>query len=226
MKAAKYPYTTLILNTLESSFSQPRMARYVNLAGGDKALALELHAWNAELGGSLHLPMQHFELLLRNSLDNQLTASYGADWFDVLYPQFRPEFQRQIDAAKDELVKQRRLALPSAIISQFTLGAWVALLAPCYDQLLWKFCLFKAFPNRPTPFSRKIAKSALERIRLLRNRVVHHEPIYHRHLDRDLGHIVEVASWICPLTASWIDYHCCAFKRIWIAMPRLDSEPT
>jgi hypothetical protein len=64
------------------------MARYVNLAGGDKALALELHAWNAELGGSLHLPMQHFELLLRNSLDNceaTPTGSPSSDNFSI-YP--------------------------------------------------------------------------------------------------------------------------------------------
>jgi hypothetical protein len=168
--------------------------------------------------------MQHFELLFRNALNDQLTAHHGTAWFDTLRPRLQPEFQRQISAAKAELAKQRRAATPSSVIGQFTFGTWVSLLAARYDRLLWKFCLYHAFANHPVPFSRKTAKNSLEKIRALRNRVAHHEPIYHRALDQDLAHIIHVASWICPDTANWIDHHCHSFRQTWAARPTPPSS--
>jgi hypothetical protein len=217
-------YTHITLSRLEKSFSTARLARYMSIAGGNLELALEFHIWNAELGQSLHLPMQHFELLFRNALNDQLSAVHGDNWFDTLHPRFQPEFQRQINAAKDELAKQHRQVVPASLVAQFTFGTWIYLLAPCYDRLLWKFCLYNAFTNPPSPFTRKAAKAALEKIRALRNRIVHHEPIYHRALDQDLAHIIEVASWICPDTADWIAYHCYAFRQTWNARPTLPSS--
>ncbi len=218
-----FQYSQLTLEKLESAFSVSRLARYKTLAGGDLNLALELHVWNAELGQGLHLPMQHFELLLRNAFNDRLTSLHGDAWFDVLFEDFQPEFQRQISAAKDELAKQKRNVVTPSVIAQFTLGTWVAMLAPSYDDLLWKFCLYQSFANPPVPFSRKTAKKALEKIRMLRNRIAHHEPIYHRALDKDLEHLISVAGWICPDTAQWIDDHCFSFRHAWARQSELYS---
>lgn len=197
------------------------------LGGGDMEKALEFHLWNTELGESLHLPIQLFELLYRNALNDQLTAHHGLAWYDTLYPQLGTGFQGKINAAKDELKKQRRSPIqPPDVIALLTFGNWVVLLDRRYDRLLWKFCLYNAFPNRPSGFTRQVAKSAMERIKGLRNRIAHHEPIYHRPLDQDLAFIINVASWICPDTASWIDYHCNRFRHVWNNPPSIPPIPS
>lgn len=212
----RFPYTPVILNSLQKSLSLPRLSRYLLLANGDIEKALEFHLWNATLGESLHLPIQHFELLFRNALNDRLITHHGATWYDTLYQQLGQGFQRKIDAAKDELRKQQRTPLqPPDIIAQFTFGNWVYLLDSKFDRLLWKFCLYHAFPNRPAGFTRNLAKNSLEKIKALRNRIVHHEPIYHRQLDQDLAFMIAVASWICPDTSRWIEHHSHHFRSVW-----------
>lgn len=208
-----------ILKHLEKSLSPERLGRYLSLADGDMEKAIRLHLWNSALAGQLHTPMQNFELLFRNALNDQLTAVFGNCWYDELYLQFHPIFQRQIQAAKDELVKKGRLPLqPAAVIAQFIFGAWVNLIHHRYDRLLWKFCLYKAFPNHSPGFSRKLLKNSLKQIRNLRNRMVHHEPICNRPLDKDFKLILEVASWICPVTSAWIEHHT-EFYEVWSQHP-------
>lgn len=219
----KFSYNSSILNSLEKALSVSRLNRYRTSANGDLEAALEFHIWNARLGQSLHFPMQHFELLLRNALNDQISGAYGSTWYDTLFPQLEPAFQGTIRVAKDELVKQSRPLSSPSVIAQFTFGTWASLLKSKYDQLLWKFHLVKAFPNAPKPIKRNKTKSALEKIRVLRNRIAHHEPIYQRALDRDLMHIITVASWICWDTASWIDHHCDDFRTTWNNPPRVPS---
>ncbi len=226
-RVPKFPYNPTVLANLQNSLSAPRLARYLLLAGGDLEVALEFHLWNAALGESLHVPMQHFELLFRNALNTQLIAHHGPAWYDTLYRQLGPGFQRRIDAAKDELRKQGRLPIqPPCVIAQFTFGAWIFLLDSRFDRLLWKFCLFNAFPNRPAGFTRQHAKNALERIKSLRNRIVHHEPVYHKPLDQELAFIISAASWICQDTATWIDFHCHRFRSVWNSPPSIPPPPT
>ena len=217
---ADFIYTTAIIKELEKSLSAKRLSRYVTLTEGDVEQAIKWHLWNSALGAALHVPMQNFELLLRNALNDQLSAKFGECWYEELYSQFHPIFQRQISSAKDELTKQARLPLQSsAVIAQFTFGAWINLIHHRYDRLLWKFCLYKAFSNQPTIFNRKLLKSSLEQIRGLRNRIAHHEPICNRELDKDFKLILEVATWISPLTANWIEHHS-QFQDIWSNPPK------
>ena len=44
----------------------------------------------------------------------------------------------------------------------------------------------------------------LERVRQLRNRIAHHEPILHYRLDSEYCRVLEATEWICPITAAWV----------------------
>jgi hypothetical protein len=44
----------------------------------------------------------------------------------------------------------------------------------------------------------------VERLNALRNRVAHHEPIHQVPLEDRWDDLLRVASWICPITAAWI----------------------
>ena len=80
------------------------------------------------------------------------------------------------------------------IIAELSFGFWVALLNKNYHRALWMNCLERAFPNYEG--KRRDLYMDLDRLRKLRNRIAHHEPIYKRDLHRDqnlicliLGHI-------------------------------------
>ena len=70
---------------------------------------------------------------------------------------------------------------------------------------LWRPILYKAFPN--AKLSRKAVHQPLDRLRTLRNRIAHHEPIFQRHLTDDNRSILQVLAWICAETAAWVGHH-------------------
>ena len=65
------------------------------------------------------------------------------------------------------------------------------------------------FPGAPAalqaPEARGHAHSALHGIRLLRNRIAHHEPIFTRDLAADYVILNEMIGWRRPAVASWVD---------------------
>lgn len=65
--------------------SPDRLKKYLDFADNDLEKALELHSWNCALGASLHNPIQHFEIVLRNACHRELQSIFGQpDWFNVL----------------------------------------------------------------------------------------------------------------------------------------------
>lgn len=80
-------------------------------------------------------------------------------------------------------------------------------LSPPYSvDTFGKPALRGAFPYRAS-LTRKQAHSPLDHLRVLRNRIAHHEPIFRRHLSRDHERILEVTGWISPGTREWIEHH-------------------
>lgn len=73
----RFVYNTSNIINIRNSLSEERLARYLYLAKGNIKLALDLHLRNAYWGSLLHLPIQHFELLLRNSLNRELVRTFG-----------------------------------------------------------------------------------------------------------------------------------------------------
>lgn len=55
--------------------------------------------------------------------------------------------------------------------------------------------------------NRKQAHAALDQLRILRNRIAHHEPIFNRDLVDDYRQIFEVTGWIPPTMCEWLDRH-------------------
>jgi hypothetical protein len=170
-----YSYSEQQIASLERARSPVRLQRYITLAGGDRVLALRLHIWNANLGDSLHLPLQVFELLFRNALNDQLARRFGDDWYDRRFNLSETRTLSTIQAAKDSLTNQGRAVTPSAVIAQFTFGFWVTLLTRRYETRFWVPVIWRAFPYANS-LQRQVAHDAVDAIRHLRNRIAHHEP--------------------------------------------------
>lgn len=123
-------------------------------------------------------------------------------WFykeDVLQPGQLVQFA---NALREVAKKPQPLA--GRIVAELQFGFWVTLLSGPYDQGIWaknNFALFRtAFPYAQA-FSRDQAHQRFNLIRQLRNKVMHHEPIWdqqkinlpQRHLE-----IHEAIQWISP----------------------------
>jgi len=52
---------------------------------------------------------------------------------------------------------------------------------------------------------RRVVHQRLVNMRLLRNRIAHHEPIHYRHLAVDYDRMMAILGWISADFAAWVD---------------------
>jgi hypothetical protein len=84
------------------------------------------------------------------------------------------------------------------------LGFWVSLLGSGnqYENKLWRPTLHLAFPGYHGP--RKPLYRDFDHVRTFRNRIAHHKPIHHRHLNADHETIARLAGYISPVLPKWM----------------------
>ena len=91
---------------------------------------------------------------------------------------------------------------PSAgdLVSRLSFGFWSSLFKGQYERILWTRLLPDVFPHAPRrQRARKEISKRVDRIRRLRNRVFHHEPIWHlQDLEQQHQQILETIGWISP----------------------------
>jgi hypothetical protein len=120
-------------------------------------------------------------------------------------------------SAKDNILRQGKLLTPGRVVAELSFGFWTALISRKYEKRLWVPHLHKAFPHafrpanagmpprkKPAMLRRADIATRLERVRQLRNRIAHHEPILHYELDSEYCRVLEATEWICPITAAWL----------------------
>lgn len=202
-----FTYTHAILQKLEISVSQDRLSTYLQLANGDLAGAVGLYVRNSALSESLYTPLQGVEVAIRNSMHERLRTSFGPDWYDQPAMQLQHIQSQKIAEAKTTLTREAKPLTSGRIVAELSLGFWVGILGRKYENYLWRPILRHAFPNAPRGLLRKDTHSALDRIRRLRNRVMHHEPILTRDLQGDHDLMLGVIGWICTDTRDWIAHH-------------------
>ena len=159
-----------------------------------------MYLQNAALGGAFHGPLQTLEVTLRNAVHNALTDSHGEFWFDSPLL-LRGIEQNRVKKASQKIRKQRTAG---RVVAELNLGFWVGLFSKAYDKNLWRSDLHQMFSPQP---NRKNLHNQLDRLRTLRNRVVHHEPIMQRDLRTDHEKILWILKMLSPETASWVAHH-------------------
>ncbi|MFD9814208.1 hypothetical protein [Streptomyces sp. NPDC059080] len=181
---------------LVRALSQPRLSRYIVAAQGTSLAAVRLYWWNVEVCSSLYGPLHCLELALRNALHDQLSRKYGrSDWWEEA-PLDRQAKRLVLEATRK---CERRGAVsitPDSIVAELSFGFWASLLSRGYDRGLWVPTLHKAFPYLDQP--RRRLHDGLTSLVLLRNRIMHHEPVHHRDLAADHAKIYRMLGYISP----------------------------
>jgi hypothetical protein len=184
--------------------SADRFARYESAAGGDALAALRLYAWNIALSSAFWGPLQVLEVALRNVVHDRLIARFGQeDWWHAPSLTLTTVHRQAITAAYARLKQERKMPTSGRVVAQLSLGFWIGLLGTGlnYEMTLWRPTLRHAFTDVKT---RKDLYKDLDRLRTFRNRIAHHEPIFHRHLAADHMHIVRLIGLISPVAAEWV----------------------
>ena len=187
---------------LRKAISHERLEAY-RLRGTDGTdLNLLAHyAWNISLCESLYPALQGLEVVLRNSIHDAATENYGSEkWYDDPRVVHNLREQEAIKSAKEALLREHKLAEAGRIIAELRFGFWTSLFDVRYEQVLWPRLLKAAFPGLPRRIrTRKELSRRLNRIRNLRNRVFHHEPIwYWSDLPQQHNELIETIGWVNP----------------------------
>ncbi|WP_336047528.1 hypothetical protein [Streptomyces sp. CA2R101] len=180
---------------LVRALSLPRMSRYVVAAQGKSLNAVRLYWWNVEVCSALYGPLHCLELALRNALHDQLMRKYARpDWWEAA--PLDSQAKRLVTEAGRKCRRRNAAPTPDSIVAELSFGFWVSLLSRGYDRGLWVPILHQAFPCLDQP--RKRLYDGLSSLVLLRNQIMHHEPVHHRDLAADHAKIYRMIGYISP----------------------------
>jgi hypothetical protein len=198
--------------SIRTGLSFERFARYCRAGDAGPEVGLARYLWNVALCEALYPSLHIFEIALRNALHTALAYHMGCDdW--LLRPNVlaRGEVAR-VYGACNELQRRRKPVTPGAVVAELTCGFWTSLLDLRYEQILWPRLLPVVFPHVPRRLrTRAVMSYRIERFRRLRNRVFHHEAVYHWHdLSAQHAELTETIGWINSLSYD-MTRQCCTF---------------
>lgn len=191
---------------IQSTLSNPRLHKYLMVTHLDVRTGINLYVKNVQISSAFYSDLHYVEVILRNKFDQELTKLYGTDWCS------NPAFFNILDAAGQKILqktvsrinrnwKGAGSAPNGKIIAELTFGFWHTLTDGRYEHPLWVPCLSKAFhPTKPP--KRSNFNADLEQLRQLRNRIAHHEPIFHLNLHSFHSILISACHLLCPSTTS------------------------
>ncbi|MFZ7087399.1 hypothetical protein [Curtobacterium sp. RRHDQ10] len=142
------------------------------------------------------------EVVVRNAMHDRLVACFGRDdWWAVA--QLRVNEAARVQESLRHLDRRMGAGGWSAghVVAELPASFWEGLLANRYHASLWVPALENAFPNFIG--RRSDLKGRLERLRMLRNRAAHHEPIHARDLMVDHRYACELAGYVSSELRAW-----------------------
>lgn len=199
--------------------SAPRYRRYLAVAGGDHALAMETYLWNSRVAAAGIADVGHLEVAVRNAYDRELMHRYP-DWtIDTQSPLFRLEQGVQRARAQQRRRNQTSLAriadarrgLSSApthaeVVAALTFGFWSNLTVGERTSTLWNPMLHRAFPKGT---ARSRVHDLVARVVKFRNRLAHNEPVFSTRtgLEDRLVEVRELFELIDPHAYAYVAGH-------------------
>ncbi|MGS0724771.1 Abi family protein [Shewanella sp. 0m-11] len=203
------------INSIIKTLSATRLSTYKkqNLCDASDEQSLGLYLWNKQLSGHFFPILQILEVSLRNAIysayiedkEQQIEANFPQAqwqaqkqqidylWFTNIYnPQNNFRGFKQVDTAKNQLIKEQKPLTSDNYISKLMFGFWVNMTnqkhrsstTPGSQPIieLWPRLTQKVFPNALDKHGNRLSinhiSSKIQDINKLRNRIAHHEPIW------------------------------------------------
>ncbi|MFJ8762867.1 hypothetical protein [Streptomyces cyaneofuscatus] len=189
-------------------FSTDRLHPYLTSCAGDQVAALALYRWNSDLAAAFFEPLGHLEIMLRNALDAQLVAGQQRrgrteDWYTDRRVPLGDKARTDIAQAQQRAGRRGTVIPRGKVIAELSFGFWRFLLARQYKTKLWPD-LAGAFPHAPDR-ALSTMEDPVARLHKFRNRIAHHEGIWHLPIEDRRDDIQIVLGFMNPAAAAWVD---------------------
>ncbi len=193
---------------IEKGISSARLSSYRNL-NQTRARTLKKYGENIQLCEALYPLMQQLEIVLRNQFELVLIKKYGQDWFrdsKLLYLLDR-QGRGDVFKAVEKLAASKKSIYSGSVVAELMFGFWTSLFSKNYEVEFWRPYNNLLFPAT-TPNNRNIQKirDDLTKIRQLRNRIAHHEPINKKpsELWSRYEDMIRLLEWMNPDVMRWL----------------------
>lgn len=186
---------------LKRALSDARLEAYQLYPDEPLKDVLGRYRWNDALCMSLYPILGLLEVTLRNNLHVAITGLYGtAAWYDLEPAVLTGREMDSVTRAKDQLRSQGKPEESNRIVAELNFGFWTSLMSSVYERRFWPKILVQAFPlMRNRERTRSNIADRLKVLRLLRNRVSHHEPICRMtNLVQIHDELLATISWLAP----------------------------
>ncbi|MBN2435099.1 MAG: Abi family protein [Spirochaetes bacterium] len=207
-----------------SALSLERMESYGDCKT-DSLAVVSRYLLNMALCENLYQPLQSCEIALRNAIHRYLSSLFKTEsWFDSNAFLLTDWAALQVENAKKKIRNNKKPLTAGRLVAELHFGFWTSFFEAHYEQktsFLPKG-IKQVFPYLPKEkHRRKEIKSNLERIRILRNRVFHHERIIHwKDLDEQYHLILDVIGYINPEL-----YHLAEYSNRYISTRKAGLTP-
>jgi hypothetical protein len=154
------------------------------------------------------LPSHFAEVVTRNAAAEVLEAVYGARWpWSSTFEASLPHPAQGWSARRE--IRNVRANQPTTgkVIAELKFVFWQKLFTKRHDVRLWAPHIATAFPGAPAMPAASLRDRVyrdLEALRLLRNRLAHHEPVITRNLLDDLNRMLDLVELRNADTAAWV----------------------
>lgn len=184
--------------------SEARFAPFLEASDGDLQRAIAMYEWHAEVATASFGMVHHFEVLLRNTIDDVLGQGQPQDplkdtWL-MDFGLLQPEGVKQVIIAVERLEKGKRITR-GRVVAGVSFGFWAGLFSNHYEEL-WRQRLRHAFPHGAI-----VRKDLTQRMRLLqrfRNRIAHHDCLLGQDIGQRANDMLVIAGWIDPDAEAWL----------------------
>lgn len=204
------------VRAIRTALSNERLDAYGIGRADDEKIANYL--WNLALCEAMYPALHVLEVAVRNAVFRSGDAVFGGIatrdvpcWLDAVPPIIHAEELPMLLAAKRRL-RERGVPLePGRLVAELRFGFWTSLFDVRYERskVLWPRLLRAQLldPSSPRSIrSRNHLSPLLNRMRLLRNRVFHHEPIWHwSNLVQQHTTAMDLIGWFSPALRSTIE---------------------
>lgn len=201
---------------IEIYLSKERLNKYLDLANGDKEKAIIIYESNIIISHSFYVILQFIEITLRNKINNALIECFSKEWYfdnNLLLGENKEKGNSTIDKINKtiEKIKERKIEKKKEpiitngdIISWLDFGFWTNIFCGNYANTIWSQCLQYEFRE----FTRKDLHYKLNRIRNLRNRIFHYEPIIGKEMSDIKKNTILLFDFMEYLCKDISDYIC------------------
>lgn len=196
------------VEAIVSAIGPERFATYRTIAGGDTRRALHLYELNARLSAHMHEVIGGFEIALRNTVSRSVAEHYHrADWYRCR------DFVMKLSTERRENIRNVRHRIRSdgheeqsgRVIAGLTFHFWVALHENKYRDTIWTPHLHRIWPIGTNI---KVVHKDLLKVRDLRNRIAHHEPVFAMRWSGRMDLVWLRLEELVPEKASWYRHRC------------------